>query len=79
MASTMPRLSYEDSCDKLRTAGRFNADEPLPMPAAMPSYDDGLPFGVHFFRTLVDNSSGGERSGLTLPRTYVARSNVGPV
>lgn len=73
------RTSYGQSCDLLRTAGWFDAADPLPLPSSTPRTDDDPPFGVRFFRTRVDGADGVQLSGLTLPRAWILRSHVGPV
>lgn len=67
------RLSYEDSIERLRQIGFLDEDESPSMPDRSPQYDDGDPLGLHFFRTMIEAEDLG---GLTLPRTYFARSRI---
>lgn len=70
---SLSRLSYEESCKKLQ--GRhLDADAVPPMPQHLPSYDDEEPLGVSFFRTFV--GEGEDFSNLTLPRTFLGRSEI---
>jgi BTB/POZ domain-containing protein KCTD9 len=66
------RLSYEDSCRRLQKLGILAVGDIPRLPAAMPSFDDEN-LGVSFFRTLVGGDS---LDNLTLPRTYIGRSEI---
>jgi hypothetical protein len=75
------RLSYEESCMLLQRLGFGEAGaEGLipPMRDHRPRYDDAAAIGITFFRTWLGFD---ERNleNLTLPRTYIGRSEVGPV
>ena len=66
------RLSYADSCRFLQTEQLLD-EGPIPtLPERPPRYDDEV-FGVSFFRTGLTD---GKAENLTLPRTYIARSDV---
>ena len=67
------RLSYEESCEKLKPD--YISETPA-LPARMPRYDDEE-LGVSFFRTFVGEAE--NLSGLTLPRTYIGRSELDDV
>ena len=43
----------------------------------MPRFDDEEPFGVHFFRMIVDSSL--DARNLTLPRTFISRCELSDV
>lgn len=68
----MARLDYEASCRRLHVLGYPECDPAPPMPDHQPRHDDEEPFGVSFLRTRVE----GDLGGLTLPRTYFARSEI---
>jgi BTB/POZ domain-containing protein KCTD9 len=70
------RLSYEDSCRVLQRLGDLEDGPIPPMPARRPRHDDGGPLGVSFFRTIV---RGMDLEGLTLPRRFFGRSEIGPM
>ena len=70
------RRSYRDSCGSLQELGYLEKGDIPPIPDHLPQYDDEEPLGVCFFRTFVCEC---ELENLTLPRTYFARSEVGPV
>jgi uncharacterized protein YjbI with pentapeptide repeats len=72
--SSMPRSSYEESCRFLQQQGYLDAGECPPLPDHLPQYDDPEPLGVNFFRTLVSNEV--LLDNLTLPRTFIGRSEV---
>jgi hypothetical protein len=46
------------------------------MPDRIPRYDDGQPWGVNFFRTMLSEN---DLSNLTLPRTYFGRLQISNV
>ncbi len=66
------RLSYEDSIVRLREIGWLGEDCP-PMPDHPPIFDDPEPLGFSFFRT---RAADDDLSGLTLARTYFAKSEI---
>jgi len=67
------RLSYEESCARLRELQLLGPDEFPPLPTRMPAHDDEEPLGVNFFRTALEDV---DLSGLTLPRTFLGRSEL---
>lgn len=69
------RRSYEESCHELQHDGWLEHGAIPPLPTKPPAYDDGEPLGVRFFRTRVS----GDLSNMTLPRTFVSRSEVAAV
>jgi uncharacterized protein YjbI with pentapeptide repeats len=74
-----PRISYEASCRVLqRLISPDTRGEPAipPLPDHRPKYDDKAPVGVRLFRTCL---GGGNLENLSLPRTFVGRSQIGPV
>jgi len=68
----MSRLGYEASIAELKRRGFLGQDEQPAIPRSIPSPLDEDPHGVSFFRTRVE----GDLSGLSLPRTFVCRSEV---
>lgn len=72
----MTRLTYDASCQRLLTLGLIDGDAVPTLPARMPRYDDEEPLGVNFFRMVVERA---DLSGLTLPRTFVGRSELNAV
>lgn len=70
------RRNYHESCKFLQEQGYFEDGSIPPLPDHQPQYDDEEPLGVSFFRTFVGE---GDFENLTLPRTYIARSEVGPI
>lgn len=68
-----PRLTYEESCRLLLQMGWLEGTDVPPMPTRMPAYNDPEPLGVSFFRTGVWDD---EWPTLTLPRTFIGRSEV---
>lgn len=75
------RRSYEESCRLLQRLGYSDAGTEgtiPPIPDHRPQFDDEEPLGVSFFRTRV-GAGDHDLENLTLPRTYFAKSNVGPV
>lgn len=70
------RRTYKDSCELLQQLGFVERGAIPPIPDHQPQYDDEEPLGVNFFRTFVGEC---DLEGLTLPRTYFAKSQVGPV
>jgi BTB/POZ domain-containing protein KCTD9 len=70
------RRTYQDSCELLAEYGFIETGTIPPIPNHQPQYDDEEPLGVTFFRTSVGEA---DLDGLTLPRTYFAKSQVGPV
>jgi hypothetical protein len=80
-AERATRVSYEESCMFLQRVGLAESGaEGLipPMRDHRPRYDDAAAIGITFFRTWLGFD---ERNleNLTLPRTYIGRSDVGPV
>jgi uncharacterized protein YjbI with pentapeptide repeats len=73
---TCSRRTYQDSCELLQELGYLEKGIRPPIPDHRPQYDDEEPLGVSFFRTFVGE---GDLENLTLPRTYFAKSEVGPV
>ena len=69
-AAMAPRRSYADSCAYLLAEGWIE-DLP-PLLDRRPRHDDDRP-GLSFFRTLVERA---DLSNLTLPRTFIGRSEV---
>ncbi len=67
------RLSYEESCEKLKPA--YISETP-PLPERRPRYDDEAP-GLSFFRTFLGD--GEDLSNLTIPRTFFGRSELNDV
>jgi BTB/POZ domain-containing protein KCTD9 len=71
------RLTFEESCDRLRSLGLL--DHQVVLPTRMPRYDDDV-LGVSFFRTFVgpDGPEGDifDLANLTLPRTFFGRSEI---
>lgn len=65
--------SYVESCRRLQALSLLDGGEPPPVPDRMPRYDDGDPWGVRFFRALVNEI---DLSNLTLPRTYFGRCEI---
>ena len=73
------RLSYEESCRFLQRLGYPDAGADgiiPPLRDHRPQFDDEEPLGVWFFRTRVCD---GDLENLTLPRTFVGKSEIGPV
>lgn len=70
------RLSYEESCRALQRQEIIEAGDVPPLPARSPRYDDVAPLGVNFFRTLLSDEI---IEGLTLPRTFMCRSEFSNV
>jgi BTB/POZ domain-containing protein KCTD9 len=70
------RRTYEGTCELLQELGYLEKGSVPPLPERQPRHDDEEPLGVCFFRTFVGD---GDLENLTLPRTYVAKSEVGPV
>jgi hypothetical protein len=64
-----PRLSYQESCQKLE--GYLGEGVVPPMPDHLPRHDDEE-LGVSFFRTAVQD----DLSDLSLPRTFFGRSEI---
>jgi hypothetical protein len=74
------RLSYEESCQRLKFVDDNGVI--LPMPGHMPRSDDTGPLGVSFFKMFVGPDYGGgdwDLSNLTLTRTFFGRSEVNSV
>jgi uncharacterized protein YjbI with pentapeptide repeats len=70
------RRTFDESCQILREL-EFLDNETFPvMPSRRPRHDDEEPFGVSFFRTFLGES---DLENLTLPRTFLARSSIGPL
>jgi uncharacterized protein YjbI with pentapeptide repeats len=75
------RIPYEDSCRLLQGLGYpdAGADGVIPpIPDHCPTFDDEEPLGLSFFRTKV-GAGEHDLENLTLPRTYFAKSEVGPL
>jgi uncharacterized protein YjbI with pentapeptide repeats len=73
------RLPYEESVKLLQRRGYVEggAEGAIPpRPDHRPQCDDEEPLGVSFFRTFVGE---GDLENLTLPRTFLGRSQIGPV
>lgn len=70
------RQNYEDSIRELQELGHLSPDETPPKPDHAPRYDDEGPLGLNFYKTLV---SGNSMENLDLPRTFIGRSEVGPI
>jgi uncharacterized protein YjbI with pentapeptide repeats len=66
------RMTYEQSCAELQRQSWIDSTEFPKMPLRPPRYDD-VEFGISFFRTRVE---GAKFEGLTIPRTFVARSEI---
>ena len=64
------RLSYEESCEKLKP--NYISETPT-LPDRMPRFDDEE-LGLSFFRTFV--GKGDDFSNLTIPRTFFGRSEI---
>jgi len=72
----MTRKSYEASCRQLQPG--FVKPGAVPaMLSRMPRFDDEEPFGVHLFRMIIDGDL--DARNLTLPRTFIARSELSDV
>jgi uncharacterized protein YjbI with pentapeptide repeats len=70
------RLTFEESCERLRSLGLL--DEQVALPPRMPQYDDEV-LAVSFFRTFVGPDNEGDTfdlANLTLPRTFFGRSEI---
>lgn len=65
------RLTYEQSCARLRQLELIDPGPAPPMPNRMPRYDDEE-LGVSFFRWVQEDT---DLSNLTLPRTYISSSS----
>ncbi len=70
------RRSYEDSCELLKVLGYLQIDSMPSIPDHQPQYDDDEPLSIIFFRTFLGDS---DLENLSLPRTYIAKSEVGPI
>ncbi len=68
-----PRLSYEESCQRLQKDYLGEGVVP-PLPDHLPRPDDEEPLGVSFFRTFV--GEGDDLSDLFLPHTFFGRSEI---
>ena len=68
------RLNYEDSCRALKRIGHLEIGAIPPCPDHRPRFDDDEPLGLSFFRTSL---SDGDMENLTLPRTYISKSEIG--
>ena len=66
------RASYTESCRVLRSLDLLERDELPPLPVRQPRHDDDQ-LGVSFFRTRLADVA---LDGLTLPRTFFARSEI---
>ena len=67
-----PRLSYEDSCRKLQGT-HLEVGECPSIPKSLPEPEDEE-LGISFFRTFVGD--GDDLSNLSLPRTFMGRSQI---
>ena len=67
------RLSYEESCRRL--VPDYISEVP-PLLDRMPRYDDDV-IGLDFFKTVLEDDT--RFSGLTIPRTFIGRSEVSAV
>jgi uncharacterized protein YjbI with pentapeptide repeats len=66
-----PRLSYQESYELLQQLKYCPAGVAPPVPDRRPQFDDEELLGVRFFRTYREN---GKLENLTLPRTYIGKS-----
>ncbi len=73
---TQTRKSYEDSCKVLQKDYLDNDIIP-PLPTRRPLPDDEDPLGVSFFKTYIGD--GDDLCNLTLPRTFISRSEINDV
>jgi uncharacterized protein YjbI with pentapeptide repeats len=69
---TGPRLTYEQSCQRLQELGGLPPGDPPPVPARLPMYDDGE-LAIRFSR---EHLEGVDLSNLSLPRTFFGRSQL---
>ena len=69
-----PRLSYEESIQRLRDLGAILPHEQLQLPERLPEPGDPAPLGFSFFRTFVGDNA--DLSNLTIPRTFFGRSDI---
>lgn len=74
--STHDRVGYESSCRLLQALGLLEPGDIPPVPDHRPRHDDEEPLGVSFFRTSVGE---GDLENLSLLRTFIGRSEVGPI
>ncbi len=65
------RLSYQESYELLQQLRYRKAGAIQPIPDRRPQYDDEELLGVRFFRTF---RADGKLENLTLPRTYIGKS-----
>lgn len=70
------RKNYEESCQRLQPNYLSEGNIP-PQPSRMPQHDDEGPLGVSFFRTFL--GEGEDLCNLTLPRTFLRKSEVNDV
>jgi BTB/POZ domain-containing protein KCTD9 len=70
----LPRLDFAQSIERLRKLGLVSPDQHPRMPSRMPQYDDETIEGLSIFRS--GNDASGDMSNLTIPRTYVGRSEL---
>jgi BTB/POZ domain-containing protein KCTD9 len=73
----MPRLNFPDSIERLRLAGLIAPEDNFVIPKRMPQYDDEAIDGFSIFRMGLDETA--DLSNLTLPRTYIGRSELNGV
>lgn len=66
------RRTYAESCVELQRTGLLEPGRFPSVPDHQPRHDDSAPLGVNFFRTRVE----GDLSRMTLPRTFIGRSEV---
>ena len=70
------RLSYEDTLKRLKEIGYLGEGDSPRMPDHRPQFDDAEPLGFGFFRTMAADD---DLSGLTLRRTYFAKSEINAI
>ncbi len=64
------RKSYFESCVRLMEVGIIS---PPLMPERRPRHDDEEPLGVNFYKSGLEDA---DVSGLTIPRTFIGRSQL---
>jgi BTB/POZ domain-containing protein KCTD9 len=73
----MPRLNFLNSIERLRLMGLIGPEDNLVIPKRMPQYDDDAIDGFSIFRMGLEGTV--DLSNLTLPRTYIGRSELNGV